>query len=235
MRLLALTLPSPEENLALDEALLDEAEATGDTEGVLRLWEPERPLVVLGRSSKIELEVHLAECIQREIPVLRRASGGATVLTGPGCLMYAVVLSYERFPDTRLIDLAHQFVLGRVAAALKKILPSATRQGTSDLTVGDLKFSGNSLRCKRTHLLYHGTLLYDFPLELISACLKSPPRQPDYRQRRTHDQFVTNLPVSRKALEAALIEQWQAHEPLETWPQARVQQLLAERYERVEW
>ena len=30
--------------------------------------------------------------------------------------------------------------------------------------MGELKFSGNSLRVRRTHLLYHGTLLYDFSL-----------------------------------------------------------------------
>lgn len=235
MRLLNLTLPTPEENLALDEALLDEAEATGDTQGVLRLWEPTAPFVVMGRSSKVELEVHLAECIQREIPVLRRSSGGASIITGPGCLMYAVVLSYERYPALRMLDQAHQFVLGRVAAAFDSVLPNLSRQGTSDLTMGDRKFSGNSLRCKRTHLVYHGTLMYDFPLELISACLKSPPRQPDYRQRREHGAFLMNLPLGRTPLEQALITTWEAHETLTTWPRQRVVELAAQRYERVEW
>jgi lipoate-protein ligase A len=235
MRLLNLTLPTPEENLALDEALLDEAEQTGDADGVLRLWEPKRPMVVMGRASKVELEVHLAECVQRDIPVLRRSSGGASIITGPGCLMYAVVLSYERYPALRMLDQAHRFVLERVAAALDALLPEAARQGTSDLTVGDKKFSGNSLRCKRTHLLYHGTLLYDFPLELIGACLKSPPRQPDYRHRRAHDEFVMNLPLTRGALERALIASWQADEPAEAWPRQRVRELVATKYERVEW
>ena len=48
MKLLDLTLDSPAENLALDEALLEQAEADGPQE-VLRLWEPESPLVVMGR------------------------------------------------------------------------------------------------------------------------------------------------------------------------------------------
>ena len=46
----------------------------------------------------------------------------------------------------------------------------------SDLVLGDLKFSGNSARCRRRWLLYHGTLLYDFPLALVARCLKMPPR-----------------------------------------------------------
>ncbi len=41
MHLLDLTLDSPIENIALDEALLDAAEAAPDENGeVLRLWEP---------------------------------------------------------------------------------------------------------------------------------------------------------------------------------------------------
>ncbi len=51
MELLELTLATPEENLALDEALLDEAEAAGRPSEVLRLWESILPAVVVGRSS----------------------------------------------------------------------------------------------------------------------------------------------------------------------------------------
>jgi len=50
MRYLDLTLPSPAENLALDEALLEEAEASGRPTETLRLWEPRQPAVVVGRS-----------------------------------------------------------------------------------------------------------------------------------------------------------------------------------------
>ncbi len=69
------------------------------------------------------------------------------------------------------------------------------RAGISDLVLGDRKFSGNSLRCKRDHFLYHGTLLYQFPLEQIGELLKMPARQPNYRQGRPHGEFVMNLPL----------------------------------------
>jgi len=52
MKLLDLTLPSPAENLALDEALLDAAEAGEMADEVLRFWESPQPLVVVGRSSQ---------------------------------------------------------------------------------------------------------------------------------------------------------------------------------------
>ena len=51
---LDLTLPTAAENLALDEALLEEAEAGPPTAETLRFWQSPRPIVVVGRSSKLD-------------------------------------------------------------------------------------------------------------------------------------------------------------------------------------
>jgi lipoate-protein ligase A len=235
MKLLDLTLPSPEENLALDEALIEEAESGRLDEDVLRLWEAECPAVIVGRSSHVGQEVETGFCREHGIPILRRCSGGAAVVIGPGCLMYSVMLSYKRFPELRLVDAAHRFVLEQVAAAMGRLNPQVELQGISDLTVGGRKFSGNSLRCKRDHLLYHGTLLCRFRLDLICQCLSTPPRQPDYRAGRAHDEFVTNLDCSAEAVRPALIEQWSAAIALDEWPRAKTRQLVAERYATREW
>jgi lipoate-protein ligase A len=235
MRFIDVTLPTPEQNLALDEALLDEAEEGGTPCESLRLWEPSSPMVVVGRSSQVEVEVRGAECRQRGIPILRRSSGGAAIVTGPGCLMYAVVLSLATRPELRAIDLAHRFVLATIVAALARSGLSVAHRGTSDLTLGDRKFSGNSLRVRREHLLYHGTLLYDFPLELIALCLGSPPREPDYRSGRAHEAFVTNLPLPANELRGTLTEAWQIDEVTDGWPARRVKELVATKYSRREW
>ena len=238
MQLLELTLETPAANLALDEALLDEAEAqsqevaTGSTEDqeLLRIWESPRPAVILGRSSPPLREVQYEACRTAGIPILRRSSGGATVMIGPGCLMYAVVLSYVGHPQLRMIEQAHQFVLERVRQAVSSLIPEIEVAGTSDLVWRGRKFSGNSLRCKRHHLLYHGTLLYNFPLEQIAACLGTPVRQPDYRAGRSHLDFLTNLPASAADLRQALCTAWQANERLTTWPQERTADLQQTRY-----
>jgi lipoate-protein ligase A len=169
------------------------------------------------------------------IPVLRRPSGGAAVVLGPGCLMHAVVLSRRLRGGLRAVDRVHRFVLRRLAAALEPWAPEVRCQGTSDLALGGRKFSGNSVRVRREHLLYHGTLLYDFPLELIDRCLAMPPRQPDYREGRPHAAFVTNLPLSAATLRRSLASAWQAAEPLTDWPRARTARLVAARYGRPEW
>jgi len=238
---LPLTLETPAANLALDEALLDAA-VDGELAGeVLRLWESKQFFVVLGRSSKIA-EVQTDACRRDDVQILRRPSGGATILTGPGCLMYAVLLDAERRPELRNVDRAHELVLSTIAGALAPFHAGIARHGTSDLTIpaerpsdAPIKFSGNSLRLKRHRLLYHGTILYDFPLDRIAAWLADPARRPTYRGDRGHRQFVTNLPATREALESALTAAWDANEPLIDWPRERTKELAASRYSTLEW
>ena len=58
MKHLDLTLPSPTENLACDEALLDWCEENGGKE-VLRFWESPETFVVVGYANKIAVEVNV--------------------------------------------------------------------------------------------------------------------------------------------------------------------------------
>jgi lipoate-protein ligase A len=107
-----------------------------------------------------------------------------------------------------MLDRVHDFVMGRTQTAIGNAGLDVRFQGTCDLTYTNCKFSGNSLRCKRNCLLYHGTILYDFPLPLIGKCLAHPPRQPDYRGGRDHDAFVANLPLPDATLRDKLLDVW---------------------------
>jgi lipoate-protein ligase A len=247
MRYLDLTLPTAAENVALDEALLDAAEASGGPMGTLRFWESAEPAVVIGRSSHFSGEVHLDACRADGVPVVRRSSGGAAIVTGPGCLMYALVLSYEKRPDLRPLENAHRFVLGGIVRALATLKPGVRCAGTSDLVFGGgetdscgsavaaKKFSGNSVRCRKGHFLYHGTLLYDFPLEKICRYLRTPPRMPDYRGGREHRSFVANLHVPADEMRRAMKQVWDANETYLDWPREATARLVAEKYSRAEW
>lgn len=240
MQFLDKTLESSAANVALDEALLETAELAGPTSEWLRIWEPQSPMVVVGRSSSVTAEVNLAKCEQDGVPVLRRSSGGATIVAAPGCLMYAVVLSVERRPQLQAIDQAHRLVLGRLLDALTSRVALLSESGVCesgicDLVIGDRKVSGNALRCRRTHVLYHGTLLYDMPLALISRYLRMPQRQPDYRNGRGHDDFVANLNVGREELSVAVREAWGNPPSAANWPEEMVARLVEEKYSRDDW
>jgi len=235
MKLLDLTLDTPAANLALDEALLLQVENDAGAPEVLRLWESPANFVVLGRSSKIADEVNLSWCEQNGIPVLRRSSGGGTVVAGPGCLMYAVVLRYAGREQLRMLDQAHRFVMQKIQAAVAATGVSCSIEGISDLAVDGKKVSGNALRCMRNAFLYHGTLLYGMDPELVANCLGTPARQPDWRQQRGHSKFLTKLPVAAKSLKDSLILQWDADSELPGWPEISVHNLVTEKYSRSEW
>jgi len=226
-------------NLALDEALLDYAEQSNSVDSeVLRIWESPSPIVVCGRSSRVEEEVFREVCHGDGVPVLRRCSGGATIVAGPGCLMYSLVISHERRPGLQMIEQAHQFVLGALVDSLRHHGHEVTLAGISDLVMGPeprKKCSGNSLRLRRTHLLYHGTLLYDFHLEWISRYLAAPPREPDYRGRRDHASFVANLPITQDEMRAAVLDAWPTTGARTSWPEDLTQQLVMQRYTQDAW
>ena len=236
---LELTSQSPAENLAIDEALLEAAEAQSDFPQLLRVWEPSSPMVVLGRSSPAATEVDLPFCEQESIPVFRRCSGGQTVVTGPGCLMYALLLDYETYPQLRSLNHAHSFVMSRMQTALATLGVETEMQGTCDLTLGGQKVSGNALRCRRNWLIYHGTFLCHLDLDLIARCLRKPIREPEYRQDRTHTDFLRRIPVTTGALQQAIIQEWQADELLQpaTWDYQTDPQMkpLMAKYLSSEW
>lgn len=215
MQYLDLSKTLPQHNLALDELLLEQAEH-GIHGEVLRMWESPVHFVVLGAGSKPDLDVHMDACAASGIPVMRRASGGGTVLQGPGCLNYALVLDTRERPECATIDSTTRFVLGGISRAIHSLVGhSVELKGTSDLTAEGLKFSGNAQKRKRRFALFHGTILYGFDLALISQFLKHPPRQPDYRGSRAHENFVRNLPIQPHAIRLSLRETFEAHRPLE--------------------
>jgi lipoate-protein ligase A len=134
-------------------------------------------------------------------------------------------------------------VLGRLAAALGPLVSrsgSVDHVGTSDLALVNQfaerrKFSGNSMRAKRTHLLYHGTLMYDADLSLIARYLRMPPRQPEYRAARSHAEFLINLPLARHEIIEAIDGAWPTEHALADWPSELVASLAAKRFSQASW
>jgi len=244
---LDVSLATAEENLALDEALLEVAHEGLTAATCVRTWMATVPTVVLGSSSRIDEEVDLAACREGGVRVVRRPSGGATVVLGPGCLMWSVIVPH---PDgVPSIEAIHATLLGPLADAINRTLDGArgasgrrvSRCGTSDLAIavaGDptaRKVSGNALRVRRHGVLYHGTLLDSFDLDMVGRVLRHPPREPGYRSRRSHGDFLANLGLGRGALEEAVRTAFGATQPAGEWPRDRVARLVEERYGQPDW
>jgi lipoate-protein ligase A len=233
-----LNLSAPAEQLAADEVLLDWCE-NGHGEETLLFWEPCETFVVVGYANKVATEVNVAACAAKGVPIFRRCSGGGTVLQGPGCLNYALILSITEANPCHSITSANQFIMERNRAAVESAIRNPQSaivvRGHTDLCLGNLKFSGNSQRRKKNFLLFHGCFLLNFNLVLVSEFLRMPSLQPDYRSSRSHDDFLVNLNLPADQVKAALQKAWNATDELQQLPVREIQQLAATKYSTDAW
>jgi len=230
---------SPAELLACEEALFEHAESA-DHPGFLTFWESTTYFVVLGYGKHTKEEVFEQACADLRIPILRRSSGGGTVLQGRGCLNFTLVLPIESATELETITGANRFIMQRTRDAIAPLVAGKVElQGHTDLTLDGLKFSGNAQRRKRRCLLFHGALLLNLDLTLVSKVLRLPRQQPDYRQNRPHESFLTLFKVDPVKIKTALIETWNAKQntsaEIRREVAARMKNLVVSKYSRDDW
>jgi lipoate-protein ligase A len=108
----------------------------------------------------------------------------------------------------------------------------------SDLALGGKKISGNAQARKKRYFLHHGTFLYDFDIKKISYYLKYPPKEPEYREGRSHEDFLTNIPMTEKKLKELIAGMFPYAE--KTWKPAKkdiklLKSLASGKYKSREW
>jgi lipoate-protein ligase A len=186
----------------------------------------------------------VARCEAKGIPIYRRCSGGGTVVQGPGCLNYALILQITSGGPLENIATANQFIMRQNRAAIQSLFPRTGSpepspeiavRGHTDLAIGDRKVSGNSQRRRKQFVLFHGTFLLHFDLALIGELLPLPSKQPDYREDRNHGDFLANLNISADRVKDALKRSWQALEESNSFPETLVRKLAAEKYSTEAW
>jgi lipoate-protein ligase A len=182
--------------------MLESAELDGCY--AFRTWTAPRATVVVGRAVKIEEEVRVEFCRTRDIEIVRRQSGGRSVLIGPGTLQYTFALPYSLASDLSSIGGAKRFCNDLLLDGLG-CGRDLEHDESGDLVLEGRKVAGLALRRRRHAMLLHGTILVDADLELIASTLRQPLREPVYRDGRDHLEFLTNLgPVDTTQLEATV-------------------------------
>lgn len=204
MQIISNSFKTPEQNIALDELLLTKAES-GEIGETLRFWSSEKYFVAIGRASKVEEDCITGRCDKDGVQIIRRISGGGTVLQGPGCINYSLILSYRRGEDRYDISRSYERVLNGIGDMLKGKGYNAQFFPVSDLAVDGRKISGNAQSRKHKFFLHHGTFLYDFDLEKVSEYLKHPSSEPEYRKGRSHKDFIANLSISPEKIKEGII------------------------------
>jgi lipoate-protein ligase A len=196
-------LPSPEERPEpleplVNDDLLEEYARRG--EPVLRLYEPQTVMVVMGAGRKAAEDVLEEQAGADGVPLLRRRGGGGTVVLSPGQAVLALVTQVSSpFRNREYFRVINGWV--REALADLGVEPARVEdRGISDLAIGERKILGTSLYRRRLLLFYQGSLLVSNDLSLFDRYLRHPSRVPDYRGGRSHRDFCTTLTAEGCAL-----------------------------------
>lgn len=152
----------PSVNLAREEAIFDDL-AVGDSALLLYV---NRFSVIVGKHQNPWREANTGFLNRRKIPLLRRITGGGTVVHDTGNLCFSFIGPKRGFDRKDNLAL--------VVDALGAIGVEARVNEHFDLLCLDKKISGNSFCFRREKVLHHGTLLINADLELQRACLDGP-------------------------------------------------------------
>jgi hypothetical protein len=72
-------------------------------------------------------------------------------------------------------------------------------------------------------------------LKNIDRYLNHPPREPEYRQHRRHNDFVANIGCSAQVVSQRLQQQWQAEASDVQLPLAMTDELVKQKYTQDSW
>lgn len=147
------------------------------------------PAIVMGISGKKEELVEPDFHRQNPVPIIRRFSGGGCVLVGPQTLFLTFICNRADVD----IGTCPKKLLHWTEEVLKPVFPHVDfRVQENDYAIGDKKFGGNAQYFTKDRWLHHASILWDYSPEEMKV-LKMPPKIPEYRLNRTHDQFLCRL------------------------------------------
>jgi lipoate---protein ligase len=167
---LELDLPSAG-HMALDEVLLD-AVAAGRRPPILRFWGWTEPTLVLGSNQAVANELDLPAVERHGFTVVRRLSGGGTMLAEPGrTITWSLVTPVGPVAGMSFVEsFAH---LDRWAVdTLRSLGVDAGYRPINDIVSPSGKIAGAAQARRRGALLHHVTMAYSMDPALLSELIR---------------------------------------------------------------
>jgi lipoate-protein ligase A len=182
-------------NMAVDEALLQEATSVWTALTYLRFFQWARPTLSLGFSQKSARVVDFAFCRERGIELVRRITGGKAVLHHHE-LTYSIVSNdarffplddigetYRRIALALVLGFRHLGIETSLAGEVNSRGQMPRSPATSacfalsnhhEILCSGRKLVGSAQRRTKTAFLQHGSILLDFDPDLLAGALGSP-------------------------------------------------------------
>lgn len=170
---------------------LPDATLFGSTGNSMLVWQPAETIIVLGQSNTPERSLILKNVEGDAIPVTKRPTGGEAVILTPAMAVITIAREYKEMTGSKQLFTE---VNGMILNLLSDLgVKNYGTRGISDITIGERKILGSSMRRRENRLVYHAVLNLAEDPSIFERYLRHPSREPDYRRYRTHGKFVTSL------------------------------------------
>lgn len=163
---------APMTNAALDEVLTDQL-GRGERGPTLRIWEWDRPAVIIGSFQSVRNEVDEAQLAAREVQLVRRISGGGAMFMEPeSSITYSLYVPGALVQGMGFAD-SYAFLDEWVLEALHSLGIDAEYRPLNDITSPDGKIGGAAQkRLSNGAVLHHVTMAYDIDAEAMTQVLR---------------------------------------------------------------
>ncbi|MBR2742386.1 MAG: lipoate--protein ligase [Clostridia bacterium] len=172
-------------NMACDEYILTKLDFGED---ILTLWRNDNAIII-GKNQNAFEEVNAAYVDEHGIKVCRRVTGGGAVYHDLNNLNFSLFIDLK---DSSKLDDLNFFVMP-VVKALSELGVNAEVKGRNDITIDGRKFSGLAQRIHKDKLLFHGTLMFDVDVTILSKCLNVKPGKLQSKGHKSVRSRVTNI------------------------------------------
>jgi len=153
----------PYYNLAFEEYVFEKLDRS---HAYFLLWQNSNTIVV-GKYQNTAEEINQGVVYERGIRVARRLSGGGAVYHDDGNLNFTFIVDAGNIEDFQF-----EAFVKPVVKTLEKMGVKAEFNGRNDITIDDMKFSGNSQYMKHGRIMHHGCIMLDSNLASVADALR---------------------------------------------------------------
>ncbi len=144
--------------------------------------------LIIGKHQNTLAEINYAVVRKKNIPVIRRLSGGGTVYHDPDNINFCFIMNGEK---GKLVDFKRY--IDPIIDFLKSLNINAEHGGRNDILIEGCKISGNASHVYKNRVMHHGTLLFNSKLDSLTQTLKNDPLKYKDRAVKSVRSKVVNI------------------------------------------